>query len=319
MRVVILIPVYDDWEPLQILIGQLDDALAAQTLQATLLLVDDASPHGPQALVRGSLRAIDQVRMLTLRRNVGHQRAIAVGLAYAHEHVPCDAIVVMDADGEDDPADVPRLIARCRDEQLQRIVFARRAKRSEGATFVMFYVLFKAFYRVLTGADMRVGNFSIIPFAILRRVVGVSEIWSHYVSGLMKARLPFTTIETVRKKRLAGRPQMNFVALVTHGMSAIAVNGDVLGVRMLIVTSILVVLATAAMIAAIAIRLGTHLAIPGWATYVVAFSVLLILQAIGLSLFFIFIVLGGRTHLDMIPQRDYVYFVLDSAVIYGTS
>jgi cellulose synthase/poly-beta-1,6-N-acetylglucosamine synthase-like glycosyltransferase len=256
------------------------------------------------------------VQLLTLRRNVGHQRAIAVGLAYVHEHIACDAVVVMDADGEDDPADVPRLVARCAEDRFEKIIFARRAKRSEGAVFVAFYMLYKALYRLLTGADMRVGNFSVIPFAILRRVVGVSEIWSHYVSGLMKARLPFATLDTTRKSRIAGQPQMNFVALVTHGMSAIAVNGDVLGVRMLIGTSILVVLAIAAMIAAVAIRLGTHLAIPGWATYVVAFSILMIMQAIGLSLFFIFIVLGGRSHLDMIPQRDYVYFVLDCSVVH---
>jgi hypothetical protein len=112
---------------------------------------------------------------------------------------------------------------------------------------------------------------------------------------------------------------MNFVALVTHGLSAIAVNGDVFGVRMLILTSVMVFFGMMAIVAAVAIRLGTNLAIPGWATYVVAFSVLTIMQAIGLSLFFIFIILRGRSQLDMIPQRDYVYFVLESAVVYGSS
>ena len=251
---------------------------------------------------------------MRLLRNVGHQRALAVGLSYAHAHDLCDVVVVMDADGEDDPADVPRLLAKCAEDGNRSIVFARRAKRSEGFPFVVFYVMFKALYRVMTGTDMRVGNFSVIPAGLLKRVVVVSEIWSHYVSGLMKARLPYTTIETRRAKRLAGPSRMNFVALVTHGLSAIAVNGDVFGVRMLIATSATVLLAIVTIITAIAIRLGTNLAIPGWATYVIAFSILMILQAIGLSFFFIFLILGGRSHLDAIPQRDYVHFV-ESAVV----
>jgi glycosyltransferase involved in cell wall biosynthesis len=316
VRILIVIPVYNDWEPLRILLTRLDEQLAATSSTATVLLLDDGSTIAPGELVAAPLRAIDAVRILRLRRNLGHQRAIAVGLAYVHETIPCDAVVVMDADGEDEPSDVPRLVAKCRDEGASRIVFARRARRSEGIRFVAFYALFRALYRIMTGVDIRVGNFSVIPFELLRRVVVVSEIWSHYVSGLMKARLPFTTIDTSRGKRLAGRTKMNYVALVTHGLSAIAVNGDVFGVRMLIATSVMVVAAVVAIILAVSIRLGTHLAIPGWATYVVAFSILTILQAIGLSLFFIFIILGGRSQLDMIPQRDYVYFVLDSVPVY---
>ena len=64
--------------------------------------------------------------MLQLRRNLGHQRAIAVGLAYAEEHDPCDVVVIMDGDGEDDPKDVPRLLACCRQAGGREIVFAER-------------------------------------------------------------------------------------------------------------------------------------------------------------------------------------------------
>jgi polyisoprenyl-phosphate glycosyltransferase len=305
----ILIPVYGDWDSLRILIEKLDEQLSTHALRARLLIVDDGSPEQRRDLVRGSLAAIDEIRILTLHRNLGHQRAIAVGLAYVQDHLPCQAVVVMDADGEDDPADVPRLVAKCIDEGGTRIVFARRGRRSEGVRFVFFYVLFKTAYRLLTGMDMRVGNFSVIPFSILQRLVVVSEIWNHYVSGTMKARLPWTTIETARAKRLAGRTQMNFVALATHGLSAIAVNGDVLGVRMLIATSALVVLAIVTMLTAVVIRFTTDLAIPGWATSVVAFSGLAIMQAIALSFSFIFLILGARTQLSTIPKRDYSYFV----------
>lgn len=312
----ILIPVYSDWDSARLLIQKLDEQLGRAGLRASLLFVDDGTPFPAPPLVSRVLSSIDEIRLLTLRRNLGHQRAIAVGLAFLHDHLPSELAVVMDGDGEDDPADVPRLVEKCRSDGGRNIVFARRTKRSEGPFFTAFYMLFRAFYRLLTGADMRVGNFSVVPFETLRRVVVISEIWNHYVGGLLKARLPYTTIDAARVKRLAGRSQMDFIGLITHGLSAIAVNVDVLGVRMLLGTSFLVLAAVVAIVVATFVRLTTNLAIPGWATYVVAFSILTILQAIGLSLLFIIMILAGRNHLDTIPQRDYVYFVLGDSVVY---
>jgi glycosyltransferase involved in cell wall biosynthesis len=311
-RLLILLPVYSDWEPLSMLIGMLDEQLSSHRLRASLVVVDDGSPERPGNLTGDALRSIDSIHLLTLRRNLGHPRAIAAGLSYIHDHLPCDAVVVMDADGEDAPADVPRLFEKCREENFQKIIFAKRVKRSEGIPFAAFYAIFKALYRVMTGTNMRVGNFSIIPFDLLRRLVVVSEIWNHYAGGLMKARLPVAMVETARAKRLAGRSQMNFVGLVVHGMSAIALNGDLLGVRMLIATSILVLAAVVTITFAVVIRLTTHVAFPHWAAYAVVLSLILITQAVGLSLFFIFLILGARSHLDTIPQRDYLYFVLSA-------
>ena len=80
------------------------------------------------------LRAIGRVEVLHLRRNLGHQRAIAIGLAFVEAERPrCRAVVLMDSDGEDAPEDVPRLVARCEQEGRRKIVFAERTKRSESA------------------------------------------------------------------------------------------------------------------------------------------------------------------------------------------
>jgi polyisoprenyl-phosphate glycosyltransferase len=309
----ILVPVYNDWQSLRLLLDRLDGVLSGIGIHADVLVVDDGSPQAAPDL-SDSRRAIDNIRILALRRNLGHQRAIAVGLSYIHEHLACDAVVVMDADGEDDPADVPGLIEACRAERGNAIVFAQRAKRSEGPRFVVMYFLFRRLYRLLTGTDLRIGNFSVIPWAILRRLTVVSEIWSHYVGGVLKSRLPYKTVSCDRAPRLAGRSQMNLVSLIAHGLSAIAIHGDVLGVRLLIATSTLIVGALAAIIAAVVVRMYTSLAIPGWATYVVALSVVILIQAIILSLFFIFIILSGRNAVGFIPQRDYSYFILDVTV-----
>ena len=138
---VILTPVYDDWESLLLLIPRLDRVLAANHVRAEVLVVDDASPRRPDASSWDQLQleAIDRVRIVELIRNCGHQRAIALGLAYLEaEDVP-DTTVVMDADGEDNPEDVPRLIDAVK--HGRNVVFANRARRSERMA-VHFFLFF---------------------------------------------------------------------------------------------------------------------------------------------------------------------------------
>src|SRR3954452_24792838 len=231
---VILIPAYNDWIAVSLLLGELDRALVGKGLRARVLLVDDGStePAGT-AFDTVRLTGIDDVLLLALRRNFGHQRAIAIGLAFVESELPCDAVVVMDGDGEDDPADVPRLIERCRALGNTRIVFAERTRRVDSLTFRAFYACYRAAHWVLTGVKVRVGNFSVIPRQVLRKLVTVSELWNHYAAAVYAARLPRDTVETTRRPRLHGKSKMNFGSLVGHGLSAMLVHGEAVAIRLL--------------------------------------------------------------------------------------
>jgi glycosyltransferase involved in cell wall biosynthesis len=289
----------------------LDEVLPGHDLAVEVIVVDDGSTQPVEAagLEVGGLVNLDKISVIELKRNLGHQRAVTLGLAFAAAERDCDAVVVMDADGEDQPADVVRLAQKCREENFSKMVFAKRSKRSEGLVFRVFYSLYRTFYNLLTGRTIRIGNFSIVPRSILKRLVVVSEVWNHYAAGALKARVPYIEIDTTRGRRLHGKPRMNFVSLVTHGLSAISVNGDVVGVRLLIGTCILIVLAMAGILLVVIIRLLTDLAVPGWATYVVALLLIILIQAVTLSLFFIFLVLNNRDHASFLPERDYIHFV----------
>lgn len=311
LPILILIPVFDDWKALELLIINLDEILRKWALTADILIVDDASRiSAPEGFLSASLQAINNVAILELRRNLGHQRAIAIGLAHVEAKVACQAVVVMDGDGEDNPIDVPRLIEKYNETEQKKVVFARRNKRTESLLFKFFYAFYKYLYKLLTGQEIRVGNFSIIPYEILQRLVVVSEIWNHYAAGLRKAKVPYTEIATNRGTRLAGHSQMNFVSLVMHGLSAISVFGDVVGTRLLILTCLLILVNILLLVVVVNIRFFTILAIPGWATYTVGILFIILLQAVMVSLCFIFIILSGRNAFSFLPRRDYRYFIL---------
>jgi hypothetical protein len=310
--VLVLLPVYNDWVAFGILLGHLDEALAAAGLTARVLAVDDGSLTRPDPEPCGGrpFRALRRVEVLELRRNLGHQRAIAVGLAYAEGRDPCDVVVVMDSDGEDDPRDVPRLLDRCRAEGWRAIVFAERTRRSESLTFRVGYAAFKAVHYLLTGVRVRVGNFSAVPRARLASLVVVSELWNHYAAAAFKSRQPYCTVPTRRAKRYHGRSSMNYVSLVGHGLSAISVFGDVVGVRLLVLTLPMIALTVVGIAVTVYLRTLTPLAIPGWATTAVGVLAILLSQSVMFALVFCFMVLGGRSGSDFLPQRDYPHFIL---------
>ncbi len=306
--ILLIIPVFNDWESLELLLMHLDEVFKEGNVRAEVLVVDDASSiSAPDSFKSSNFKAINKVYVLELRRNLGHQRAIAIGLAYVEANIKCQAVVVMDGDGEDAPRDVLRLIVQCDKEGYEKIVFARRTKRSESQMFKIFYLIYKWLYKLLTGQEINVGNFSIIPYKILRRIVVVSEIWNHYAAGIFKAKLPSTHIPCKRGVRLAGQSKMKFVSLVSHGLSAISVYGDIIGVRFLVAIFFLMLFS----VSLIAVILVVRIAIPNWAPYVAGLSFIILLQSMTISLSFVFLILNGRNNFGFLPKRDYHYFILD--------
>jgi len=310
---IILIPVFNDWVVARLLLQHLSQELASSSYTAEVLLVDDGSSNPcPDDFINGieKTEALQGVRILELRRNLGHQRAIAIGLTYVNQNYPGIDVAVMDADGEDRPEDLIRLFDAHTSQGKEQIVFAGRSVRSEGLSFRIFYRIYRMVFRLLTGQSISMGNFSVLSAAILDRMVAVSELWNHYVAAVFKARIPHTTIPTVRGKRYEGRSGMNTESLIIHGLSSAAVFTEKIGTRALAVISLFLLLIVIVIGIVIGIRLTTDLAVPGWASYMVAILSVMGLNALVLMGMFVFLVLGGRNQAAFIPSRDYQHFVL---------
>jgi glycosyltransferase involved in cell wall biosynthesis len=143
---VILSCLYNDWASAEILFETLDRDFSKSDWQWQLVLVDDGSrePQSPDFLAK--LASFSSIEIVVLRRNVGNQRAIAIGLSHIFETKKADAVVVMDADGEDRPEDLLRLIEAHSALSQPKIIFAERSKRSEGAMFRFLYQLYRALH-----------------------------------------------------------------------------------------------------------------------------------------------------------------------------
>jgi polyisoprenyl-phosphate glycosyltransferase len=315
MTLTLLTPVYNDWAALATLVPALDRELASRKRSAALLIVDDGSTQPADSVGPFNVTALTAIEILHLRRNLGHQRAIAIGLAYLEAGTAPDAVVVMDGDGEDRPEDVNRLVDTLETEGFSRVVFAERTRRSEGPVFASLYWAYRIVHLMLTGERVRVGNFSALPRNLLRRLVAVSDLWNHYAAAVFHARIPFTTIPTRRGIRSAGRSQMNFVALVAHGLSAMSVFGDRIGVRLLIVTCSLAGLIASLASALLVWYLVQGLSIPAWAVSAGLATVVLLFLLFATSLAFVFIILGGRANPGFLPFREFAHYVSHTTLL----
>jgi hypothetical protein len=274
------------------------------------LLIDDGSPvPAPLDLLGKKWDFFIQIDILRLLRNVGHQRAICIGLCHIADNLPCDRIIVMDGDGEDDPNDIPELLKASDQSTETSIVFAERRRRTESILFRFFYYIYRLLHLILVGLRVRFGNYSVVPFEYARQLVVVAEMWNHYAASIILSRLPYTSVPCSRAPRLTGASKMNFVSLVVHGLSALAVFSDRIGARVLMGSIHLMFLTIIGMASVVIIRFTTELSIPGWAAF--AFGVLLLLlgQLATISASICLIVLSQRNNFGFLPVKIYSQFV----------
>lgn len=108
MDLSVVVPIYNEAENLRPLCQRIHEALASTNWMYEVVIVDDGSTDG-SAQILTLLHAKDpRLKVLRFRRNFGQTAALAAGFAYAHGRV----IVSLDGDLQNDPLDIPRLVAK---------------------------------------------------------------------------------------------------------------------------------------------------------------------------------------------------------------
>jgi polyisoprenyl-phosphate glycosyltransferase len=297
-QIVILCPVYNDEACLNVFAAQLAKQMEQlREYQFSLLIVNDGSSKKP------SLNFAPAAKIVHLHRNMGHQKAVAIGLAYAYHNLRFDKIIVMDADGEDKPEDI-HLLLHASDETNKTVV-AHRASRQNGKRFNGFYLIYKFVFRLLTGRKICFGNFMLLNKEDISRLVYTNEIWNHLAGAIIKARIPYTKIGAHKGKRYSGVSKMNFTSLLLHGLGAIGVFIEIIATRLLIFSIVMVGISVLAILTIITIKFFTNQAIPGWATTAFSSMLIVLLQSCLLSLFTIFLYLSSQSQRQFIPANHY--------------
>jgi len=275
----IIVPVYEDRQAAARLFGEI---VTIYGKEAFLIAVDDGSIHEPIDDAALSEAKLDGV-IIHLKRNVGHQKAIAIGLSYLSQYVHHDqAIIVMDSDGEDLPESIVQLVAALDDAQVD-IAVAQRRRRVETLKFRGAYVLYKILFKLLTGRNINFGNFMAMKPGGLKRLVAMQELSLHLAATTLVSKLRIKSIIIDRGPRYAGRSKMNFVGLVLHAFRALMVFAEDVLVRVGILCSFIAILSVLFAMLAIILKL-IGFATPGWFSVALGVLIVIFLQTGALAL-----------------------------------
>jgi glycosyltransferase involved in cell wall biosynthesis len=126
MKLSVVIPVYNEFESLPRLDEAIHDALTSLPMDWEVVYVDDGSSDGsPDVLKKIAETDPLHTSVVAFRRNYGQTAAIAAGI----DHARGDIIVLMDADMQNDPADIPMMVEKI--EQGYDVVSGWRIKRQD--------------------------------------------------------------------------------------------------------------------------------------------------------------------------------------------
>ena len=140
-KVIILIPVYNDWESLKKLIEEINENIKVfEDINFECLIVNDASTTRTPEITKPS--KFISMEILNMRENRGHARCNAFGIRYIFQNKDFDNIILMDGDGEDRPIEIKKLVEKI-NENPNISVVAKRVKRSEGLFFQLLYQVHK--------------------------------------------------------------------------------------------------------------------------------------------------------------------------------
>lgn len=284
-RLAVVMPCLNDWASIHAVVQDLD-SVAAELGGVNVYIVDDGSNEPPTRELLTQSYSSMNVTLVRLHANLGHQRALCVGLVTALSDESCERFVLMDGDGEDRPTDIPQLLEAL-DGRYDAAVATRR-KRQSGNAFRVLNRAFQWIFRILTGKTLNFGNFMALSRSSAVRLVNTTDSWSNIPTSLTRSRVSIVRCAIDRGPRHDGRSRLGLVGLINHGLGAISVYSDVVFTRVMVASAAALAASAIVGIAALVTRVITGTPLPGWfalSTTALAIGSLVLLVSVTLLTF----------------------------------
>tara|TARA_Y100001970_G_C14097551_1_gene783562 strand:+ start:175 stop:1047 length:873 start_codon:yes stop_codon:yes gene_type:complete len=220
-KIIILIPVYNDWESVQKVLGEINSIISQmKNFHFKCIIVNDCSTNEQPRITKP--RCFHSLKILNMKKNIGHARCNAVGLRYIYSKEIYDYVIIMDSDGEDRPIEIKNLISKI-EEKPNNSVVAKRVKRSEGVIFQFLYQTHKLITFLFTGENVNFGNYSCLTKNDTKLLFDKASLWSSFSGTVKKYIKNLSEINSIRGLRYIGPSKMSLLSLVIHSFSIIAV------------------------------------------------------------------------------------------------
>ena len=221
MKIIILVPIYNDWQSASKLIEEINSKVSELDIQFSIVIVNDASTE-QQAIHVPNLENLQSVKIINMKENRGHARCIASGLKYIYEKEEFDHVIPMDGDGEDRPEEIKSFVEYLNYASDKPIV-GERVKRSESLLFKFCYNVHKILTFAFTGKSIKFGNYTCLSKSTVEKMINDKATWSSFSGALTKLEKERSVIPSIRGSRYFGPSKMSFKNLIIHSLAVISV------------------------------------------------------------------------------------------------
>jgi len=221
MKIVILVPIYNDWQSASKLLEEINSNIAGLETQFSIIIINDASTD-QQSINALNTENLQSIKIINMKENRGHARCIASGLKHIFEKEEFDYVIPMDGDGEDRPEEIKNFLEYLNYASDKPIV-GERVKRSESLTFKFCYSLHKILTFAFTGQSIKFGNYTCLPRTTVEKMVNDKATWSSFSGALTKLEKNRSIVPSIRGSRYFGPSKMSFKNLIIHSLSIISV------------------------------------------------------------------------------------------------
>ena len=221
MKIIILVPVYNDWKSVSKLIEEINSTVSNLNCNFSILIINDASSEH-QSIYAPNLENIQSVQIINMKENRGHARCIASGLKHIFENEEFDYVIPMDGDGEDRPEEIKNFVEYLNYTSDKPIV-GERVKRSESLFFKFCYNIHKILTFAFTGQSIKFGNYTCLPKSTVEKMINDKSTWSSFSGALAKLEKERSIVPSIRGSRYFGPSKMSFKNLIIHSLSIISV------------------------------------------------------------------------------------------------
>ena len=186
-----------------------------------LVVIDDFSNENID-LKKFKFSNIKNMKIIKLSKNVGSQRAIAIGLKFIQRFYHKNYnLITIDSDGQDNPSGIEKLIEKNAKNNLS--VVARRGQRKEPIWFKIFYEIYCLIIFLFSFKKIRYGNFSLLRFNDVNKILKDNNLWNAFPPTLSINLKNISSLTIDRQKRFSGKSKMNFFGLIYHALRVFSV------------------------------------------------------------------------------------------------
>jgi len=221
MKIIILVPIYNDWQSLSKLLEEINSNIAGLGSQFSIIIINDASTD-QQSINALNTENLQSIKIINMKENRGHARCIATGLKHIFEKEEFDYVIPMDGDGEDRPEEIKNFVEYL-NYAADKPIVGERVKRSESLTFKFCYSVHKILTFAFTGQSIKFGNYTCLPRTTVEKMVNDKSTWSSFSGALTKLEKDRSIVPSIRGSRYFGPSKMSFKNLIIHSLSIISV------------------------------------------------------------------------------------------------